>query len=265
MGDAPDPMDRDRLRRSAADYAAGDLGPEEAAAFASLLASDADLKREVAFWNRTRAALVDSVPEARPDPFLGERVDRRIGWNLRPRGSRLRVGVAVMLAAACLLVGFGLGLRVESRRGERAAETLAWGDDGAAMRMPPMNAGLYDRYLPLAALTSVDVGRPHQSAAVADERAWLGVWTKPVDLRGGGGDTVGHLVVRVVAGSPAEAAGIAVGDVIVAIGDCPVSTAHCIANQIAHATPGQSFAIDHWQAATGRRQRAVAVLGAVHE
>ncbi|MEO8083405.1 MAG: S1C family serine protease [Ardenticatenales bacterium] len=78
-------------------------------------------------------------------------------------------------------------------------------------------------------------------------RAWLGVATQavavPAAARAAGAADFGLLVVGVSAGSPAEAGGLLVGDVVVAIDAQHTSDAHELQDRLALAEPGQSVSL----------------------
>lgn len=95
----------------------------------------------------------------------------------------------------------------------------------------------------IAGLAALAVSRP---AAAADESGWLGVYTQTLDsgLRDGmqyDGD--GVLVNRVVAGSPAERAGIRRGDVIVSVNSRGVESAAELTDLIQDMRPGQNITV----------------------
>lgn len=90
--------------------------------------------------------------------------------------------------------------------------------------------------------------------------AWVGVATATVTpeeaRRADLAAERGALVTRVFSGSPAERAGIAVGDVIVAVGNSPVDSRESFNTQVASATPGRPLSL---RVQRGRRTLAVPV------
>ncbi|HVP58160.1 MAG TPA: PDZ domain-containing protein [bacterium] len=101
-------------------------------------------------------------------------------------------------------------------------------------------------------------------AAYAADAGWLGVMLQPLtdDLRGAmnvGKDVEGVLVSDVVAGSPAEAAGFAKGDVIVEIEGNTITTAEQAISQIKSHAPGDKVKIVAIRA--GKREVMTATLG----
>jgi serine protease Do len=72
-----------------------------------------------------------------------------------------------------------------------------------------------------------------------DPRAWLGVNGLVVPLRQPG-HAAGFLVSEIAEGSPADRAGLIVGDVIVAIGDVAVSDAESVPASVLRMTPGDA-------------------------
>lgn len=78
-------------------------------------------------------------------------------------------------------------------------------------------------------------------------RAWLGVATQgaavPTAARAAGAPEHGLLVVGVTAGSPAEAGGVLVGDLIVALDGAPTADAGDLQVRLAFAKPGQGVTL----------------------
>lgn len=75
------------------------------------------------------------------------------------------------------------------------------------------------------------------------ERPTLGVVVRPVALRRGGG-AMGFLVLQVVTGSGAEAAGLTVGDVLTAISGEPFGSSQALSEVLEAARPGDRLPID---------------------
>jgi S1-C subfamily serine protease len=88
-------------------------------------------------------------------------------------------------------------------------------------------------------------------------RGYLGVGTQPVrlppQLHGVAGRTQGLLVVAVEPGSPADAAGVTFGDVLLQIGSTPTSDVHDLLGTLAQAPVGEALTVKLLRA------------GAVHE
>ncbi len=87
-------------------------------------------------------------------------------------------------------------------------------------------------------------------------RGWLGVQIQPVtpliadslELE----DARGALVASVTPESPAAAAGLEVGDVILAFGDAPIDTVRELTRNVALAEPGQSQGLTVWRRGEAR-------------
>ena len=63
---------RMNIAAAAGDYSAGDLTPDDAAAFRKAAKDDPSLEREVAFWNTLRTGLKPATePPAGPGPGFG--------------------------------------------------------------------------------------------------------------------------------------------------------------------------------------------------
>lgn len=75
-------------------------------------------------------------------------------------------------------------------------------------------------------------------------RGWLGVSLQPVavpeSLRGAAGADAGLMVLALVEGGPAAAAGVMPGDILVALGGQPVARARALAEQLGPDSVGQS-------------------------
>jgi serine protease Do len=79
--------------------------------------------------------------------------------------------------------------------------------------------------------------------AAGGERATLGVVVRPVRLRGGQG-RLGFLVLEVISGSGADAAGIAVGDVLTAIGTVSFAGPWALGEALEEAHPGERLQVE---------------------
>jgi len=88
-------------------------------------------------------------------------------------------------------------------------------------------------------------------------RGYLGVGTQPVrlppELRGTAGREHGLLVVAVEAGSPAEAAGIAFGDVLLTLGSTPTVDVHDLLGTLAEAPIGEALDVQLLRAGAVQR------------
>jgi S1-C subfamily serine protease len=96
----------------------------------------------------------------------------------------------------------------------------------------------------LAIARQIESGK--SSAAVhIGGTAFLGVAVQQAESYGGFGDAAGGAVVEVLPGSPAAAAGLAVGDVITSIGGRQVATSTTIAGVLQTRKPGSRIALSY--------------------
>ncbi|MFP5257074.1 MAG: S1C family serine protease [Acidimicrobiia bacterium] len=81
------------------------------------------------------------------------------------------------------------------------------------------------------------------------DHAWLGVEAADIDqgTRDELGVDGGALVLSVVAGSPAERAGLAVGDVVTHADDRPVTSAAALVSVVRRCAPGDDVALRFWR------------------
>jgi membrane-associated protease RseP (regulator of RpoE activity) len=269
-------MTDDRLptadeRARIGDYTAGDLTSADGEAMEGLLEVNAQFRREAEFWKGLRSTVKESTDDAVPDARLLTGIDHRLTWE---RASKRPIWVRFTPIAAAALIAFSIAPLVRQKGGARAAPVavaqagigvLAWFEDGSEVVLPPQTQALWSRYLPLATVTTVSMARPTEQILSHEVKPWLGVWTRPVQLLDADSDDKGHLLVRVANGSPAADAGLEPGDVITAVGDCPVFTPQCIASLLAKAKPGDRFIVHYWQGRTGKKSTVSVVLGHVVE
>ncbi len=244
-----------------AEYVAGEMTAGEAAAFARRLASDPSLQREVDFWRRMRSGLaVAEVPA--PPSDLAAVIARRAELATAPRRLRLVSAPTWIAVAAAVVIGIALGWSGAVANGHRV-EPIAWLEDGSAV-LPPHNLlGRRVAFMPQAAQSTQYV-RP--ATTDRNDYPWLGVWIKPVEITAHEiGHPTGHLVVMVAQGSPAAAAGIVPGDLIVGVAGCALCTPLCIAHALRGHRPGESIEVVWWQAAGGQRRTAAVTLGSLVE
>lgn len=72
-------------------------------------------------------------------------------------------------------------------------------------------------------------------------------------------DVQGAVVVEVIAGTPAEEAGLRLGDVIVAVDRVPIDSSHDLGDVLAQYEPGDRVTLGVWR--SGQRIRVPVVLG----
>ena len=97
----------------------------------------------------------------------------------------------------------------------------------------------------------------HQASSRWDERMAPDSFEMPTppDLTG----MQGALVQEVVAGSPAEAAGVQVGDIITAVDGTPIDANHRLADVVSQYQPGDRVKLTVWRA--GDNKSITATLG----
>ena len=97
----------------------------------------------------------------------------------------------------------------------------------------------------------------HQASSRWDERMAPDSFEMPMlpDLAG----MQGAVVQEVVAGSPAEAAGVQVGDIIVGVDGTPIDANHRLADVVSQYQPGDRVKITVWRA--GNVKSVTATLG----
>ncbi len=253
------------LRHAAADHAAGDLPPAEAAAFARLLVDDPALQREVASWSAFQSRLATGVPDAAHAP--GPEFAREL---LRRRHDRAQRAIAIPMPrwfAAAAAAGLGVligAFAVPHARAPADAGVVALQDDGtgasapAAATRPPVRLASTDRVR-----TSGD--DPARLAATG-EHPWIGLWTRLVTLDEGTTHARhAHLVVRMVSGSPASAAGIHAGDVILSVDGVAADQEQSLARALAAHRPGEILAIECWCAINEHTNQHRVTVGKVYE
>lgn len=245
------------LRESAGAYVAGELAPDEVSAFESLLAVDEQLASEVAFWRQARQALArHGRPAAArpPGPALAERIAVRLEREAVPSPQSARPSLRIdpwrwAGWAAAALVLFVFGWRYEwvepAYFDERGAPVA-----GAVQALP---------------VTHPDAGaRPD---TVHRPTAWLGVGVKPVTLPTEliPGRTRALQVRRIATTSPAYAAGIRSGDLLLEAAGCPMESRLCIANAIGTRTPGATVSVRYYASQAGEVREVSVELGAMWE
>jgi serine protease Do len=77
-----------------------------------------------------------------------------------------------------------------------------------------------------------------------EQRPYVGVTTRPVFVSPGGRRLLGLLVLEVASGSPAEAAGILLGDVLIGVAGHVFSTTDDLAKRLDKATAGDALALE---------------------
>jgi serine protease Do len=161
---------------------------------------------------RARLGMLGGVGPSFRTPW-GARVDAALDVELSPRPGLAGAAVADVEGQALGLVVSGLG---RARRMVLPAETLS-----------------------RVAEELLAHGRVR--------RGYLGVGTQPVRLpqalHGVAGRAQGLLVVAVEAGSPADAAGVTFGDVLLELGPTPTSDVHDLLSTLAEAPIGQPLAL----------------------
>ena len=90
-----------------------------------------------------------------------------------------------------------------------------------------------------------------------DERPYLGVSTRPVLVTVAGARLLGLLVLEVALGSPAEAAGLMIGDVLVGVGGRPFVEPEDLAGALYDVDPGGAL---HLDLIRGGRRRSLSVV-----
>ena len=149
--------------------------------------------------------------------------------------------------------------RLGELRGERdaLAATVAaiesdqiFAEDGTAIVLPTSGPVDQDTYMPVRVVSHVDTSERSGVVTERIERPWLGVWTRPVTIDGLPQST-GLSVVRVASGSPADAAGIVPGDVIVDLAGCPLATRFCIMGALSEHKAGDTVPIAYYRPSTG--------------
>jgi len=253
----------------AGEYAAGEMTAAEAAAFEQRLAGDPALQAEVAFWRRLRGGLV-AVPSAPPAGLAAAIVRAALAAPASARPAQARASVTRLVpvptwiaAAAALLIGLALGWGGAVANGHRSTP-VAWMEDGSAVLAPHNLISRQVAFLPQAGATPGPWLRP--AATDRNDYPWLGVWIKPIEITAPEvGSPTGHLVVMVAQGSPAAAAGLVPGDLLVGVAGCSLCTPLCIAHALEGHRPGETVELVWWRAASGERRRADVVLGALAE
>lgn len=253
------------LHDDPAAWVADDLTRAERQAFADHLANDPTAQREVVFWQRIRPTFADRTPAS---DSLGSGFAAAIlarahrEQSQRPRQLVIRLpmwtATVVSLAAAALIVALLLP-------SAKPTEAGMWLEDGSAVSLQASGDDWSD-YMPRALVHQVSHREPSQSTEHGRERPWLGLWSRPVDVVDNGTVTgTGHLVLRVVSGSPADRIGLRPGDVISTVDGCRLFSSQCIAHRLDDARPGQSMVIEWFRPGSGEQFSKPLVLEAVFE
>ncbi len=255
----------DHLHDDPAAWVAGDLDGAERAAFAEQLRRDPVAQRDVSFWQRVRPAFTDATQsgDALGNGFALAVLARAQREQQRsPRQMVIRLplwtATAVALAAALLMIVLLLPSAKPSGGG-------MWLEDGSAVTLQARGADWSD-YLPRALVHQVSHRDESLTDVEAHNRPWLGLWSRPVDIIDNGNDNgSGHLVLRVVSGSPADRIGLRPGDVITKLNDCPLFSTQCIAHQLSAAQPGDTMMVDWFRPRSGEQFHTPLTLEAVYE
>jgi anti-sigma factor RsiW len=264
-------VDANDLRLTAAEYVAGDLAAEEAAEFEELLANQAELQREVAYWSAVRPGLArHGRPPARvPGPGMADVIRRRLAERGQavyapaptpaardrivrfPTMQRWLPGMAAGIAAALLVV---LGL--DALRGHPSSVgAVAFTDDGREV-------GVVDHGRSLALHRVSQVDRQQSADYGAAERSpWLGWEAHVVSLQGFEA-AIGIQVVQVVEAGPAWQAGIRPGDVVLRLGCQDIRSPGCVSNFLANLKPGAELPCEIYRPGTRTVGQSVLRVGA---
>lgn len=243
-----------RLERPVAEYVAGELPDDEAAAVCAAIDSDEDLAAECAFWERMRPALREHgrPPHARtPGGDMAAVIRRRLAQTppAEPAAPIRFPGVAMagwaVAAAAGVLLAISLTRAPEPRPvGDRL---IAYAEDGSALVLPRQRASVVPASYPPAQTPDQPLERP---VGHGQRRPWLGVWFRPQSLKGFDQDS-GLRVLRVAMGSPAHAAGVRPGDILLEFGDCSLTTRYCITHAMGAMRAGaEQLSLRYWRAAS---------------
>ncbi len=274
-------MEESELRHAAGSYVAGELNADESAHFKNLLANNADLQSQVAYWKKMRADLPTmGRPLARtPSNNLAERLHFRLSLenqapesqnrlqqesgkqSSRPVSFTRLVGQwGGWAAAAALLLSLSMGQQhwqptqeeVIAQSETNLLQSAVYSENGEAV-LPPeahMNANWasdWSRVRTVSLRNSRDL--PDRLPLVS--YPWLGVEHKPVTLAEnitvhGKDVSKGLMITQVTAESPADTIGLKPGDVILSVADCPLQSRYCIANAMKDADNSEGLPISYW-------------------
>jgi hypothetical protein len=251
------------LHDDPAAWVAGDLAGAERQAFAARLRSDPAAQRDVDFWQRVRPAFADP-------PRTGEGLGSGFAAAVlaraqRERPSRRQVVIRLPIWAVSAISAAAAALIVVLLLPTAKPVGGMWLEDGSAVTLQT-RGGDWSDYMPRALVRQVS----HHTPAIADDggrsRPWLGLWSRPVDVvDNGSASGSGHLVLRVVSGSPADRIGLRPGDVISTLDDCPLFSTQCIAHKLSDARPGDTMIVDWFRPGSGEHFRKPLTLEAVYE
>jgi len=261
--------DADELRHAAGDFVAGDLDDEQARTFARLRDEDPEVQRDVAFWERMHAVLPaagrpPSSHQGGDDSIL--RIRHRAAREDARRARRLAwCGWGLAMAAGIALAV--LALRDGGGEDEHDRTLVAYAEDGSALLLPAaqFRQHLDADYRQRLATRQMraDDGEPEVDVS---QRPWLGVWTRPVHLKGLPREH-GLRVLRLAADTPAARAGVRAGDVLLEFANCPMISRYCIRDALQEGSlrPGDRATMHYWRPSSGEIFQREVVLGACHE
>lgn len=263
------PTDHDvALGERIADWVAGDLDEESAAAVARLVAQDPALQEEVEFWRAVqhelpRAAHPSSI--AAPGAGFSEVLKRR----LRAESSAVPVAATRVLrmpqfwmpwaVAAAAVVAMTVLIAQPHLGASSPGSGVYFDEFGAAVQDPD---GRMRETLMVSRSPSTAGSEPSPAPLLdhPEDRVWLGIWTKPIALEGFAHDR-GLMLVRVAADSPAATAGLRPGDVILEVDSMATSTRWCIPHALQSRSPDQQIAITYWREGLAEPQQVWMKLG----
>lgn len=261
------------LQDAVADLVAGDLSETEAAQTRQAIATDDELQREEAYWQRMHKALQEAgrPPASTPGPHMAELIRKRLQTQVPATSPTTAnddqqqkviafpqwlqtLGAAV--AAACIAVILTQSLSNSPIPSQVDSQLVGFNEHGDAIYMPQVNqldrhASLYeDDYIPLRRLEKVDAQQAKTITHSTAQRPYLGLLIKPITLDNSHHET-GALVLQVCGGSPADLAGMRPGDVILALADCRMATSYCIPFALKNKMPGEQINIVYLDQSSG--------------
>jgi len=253
------------LHDDPAAWVADDLTRAERETFSQQLHADPQAQREVDFWQRVRPAFAETRPS---DDTLGPGFAAAILARAHreqpshPRQLVIRLPLWAATAAAVAAAALIVALLLPSAKPTGAG---MWLEDGSAVSLNA-NGEDWSDYLPRALVSQVSHRNPSLATVHGRERPWLGLWSRPVEVIDNTTVTgTGHLILRVVSGSPADRIGLRPGDVISTVDGCRLFSTQCIAHRLSDARPGQTMVIDWFRPSSGEQFSKALVLEAVYE
>lgn len=247
------------ITEAAGDYVAGDLTPEETAAFRAALRDNTTLSTETDFWNGLRGGWSDGLENDTLGAHFADDILHRRNQeqHTQPRIIQLpRWAIALTSSAAAALLVWTL-MPAAHPQGKMYAE------DGAQL-VTTGPTGPWESYAPRALVSTVS-NQLTLSEVPGKIKPWAGMWTRPINVTSDNHEGGGHLVLRIAGGSPADKAGLRPGDIIRTVADCPVFSPSCIAHQLALVVPGQTIAIEWWRPSTGEQVRTTLTFETLYE